>query len=70
MTSTYTLLFGGLQIVSVSTDGDIFPLVKFGDRLGQDILDSAIAIATQQDHWGEFFVLCDPLTLDYIYHDV
>ena len=61
---------GKLQIVPVSADGDISPLVEPGDRLGQDIPDTVVAIATKQDHRGEFSTLRDPLTLYDIYHNV
>ena len=67
---SYFSFFKRLQVISVGTDGNIFPFVELGDRLGQDVPDAVISIATQQDHRGEFFVLCDTLPLDDIYYDI
>ena len=66
----YTSFSETLQIISISADADIFPLVELGDRLGQDAPDGVVAIATQQDHRCEFSVLRDPLAFDDIYHDI
>jgi len=69
-TPSYVLVFKRLQVVSVSTDGDILPLVELCNRLGQYVPDTVVAIAPQQDHRGEFLVLRDPLTLDNIYNNI
>ena len=59
-----------LQTVSIGADTNLFPFVEFRDRLGQDTPDVVVAIASQQDRRGEFFVLSNTLALDHIYDDV
>ena len=75
MAHIYTLFsrisfFEKLQAVSVSADTDVFPFIELGDRIGQGARDAVVAVATKQDHWGEFSVLRDPFTLHNIYDHI